>query len=465
MTTTETATLSISEASDLVRKRKLSPIELTEACLERIAALDGRLRAFITVTREDALAGAQQAAAAIARGNYKGPLHGIPIALKDLFDTAGVRTTAGSKIMGERVPAADATVTERLKAAGAILLGKLNMHEFAFGATGVNHHYGGVHNPWATDRMSGGSSSGSGAALAAGMALGALGTDTGGSIRIPSSLCGVTGLKPTYGRVSRRGVVPLSWSLDHVGPMARSAADAAVILKAIAGRDPGDGTSSDEPVPDYTKALVDARLKGVRIGVPDGFFFDNVDTESLEAIRAALFLLRDLKAQVDEVSLPHAAEAPQAVAAIMLPEALAYHRRWLAERPDDYGEDVRGRLELAALVPAVTYVEAKRLRALICEEWRTSVFDRFDLLAVPSTPAAAPPLDDDGLQTTLNLTRFTGAFNLAGLPAISVPCGFTSAGLPVGLQLVGRWWEEATVLRVAHAYQQATDWHKRAPAL
>jgi len=465
MTTTDTADLSISEAADLVRKRKLSPIELTEACLERIAALDARVRAFITVTREDAMAGAQQAAAAIAGGNYKGPLHGIPIALKDLFDTAGVRTTAGSKILRERVPTEDAEATARLKAAGAIILGKLNMHEFAFGATGLNRHYDGTHNPWGLDRMSGGSSSGSGAAVAAGMALGALGTDTGGSIRIPSSLCGVTGLKPTYGRVSRRGVVPLSWSLDHVGPIARTAADAALILKAIAGRDAGDETSSEEPVPDYAKTLADTRLKRLRIGVPDSFFFDNVDAECLEAIRAALFLLRDMKAQVDEVSLPHLAEVSAAVTAIMLPEALAYHRRWLAERPDDYGEDVRGRLELALLYPAVTYVEAKRLRTLVSEEWRASVFDRFDLLAVPTTPVAAPPLDDDGLQATLTLTRFTGAFNLTGLPAISIPCGFTSAGLPIGLQLVGRWWEEATVLRVAHAYQQATDWHKRTPAL
>ncbi|HLA17905.1 MAG TPA: amidase, partial [Dehalococcoidia bacterium] len=325
-------------------------------------------------------------------------------------------------------------------------------------------HYGGTHNPWSLDRMSGGSSSGSAAAVAAGMAMGALGTDTGGSIRIPSSLCGVTGLKPTYGRVSRRGVVPLSWSLDHVGPLARSAADAAILLKAIAGRDAGDETSGEAPVPDYTKALVDTRLKGVRIGVPDTFFFDNVDAESLDAIRAALFLLRDMKAQVDEVSLPYSAEAPQAVAAIMLPEAAAYHHRWLAERPDDYGEDVRGRLELALLFPAVTYVEAKRLRTLMSDEWRASVFDRFDLLAVPATPVPAPSLDDDTLQTTLTLTRFTGVFNLAGLPAISIPCGFTAGGLPIGLQLVGRWWEEATVLRVAHAYQQATDWHKRTPA-
>ena len=465
MTTADTADLPISEAADLVRKRKLSPIELTEACLERIAALDARVRAFITVTREDAMAGAQQAAAAIAGGNYKGPLHGIPIALKDLFDTAGVRTTAGSNILRERVPTEDAEATARLKAAGAIILGKLNMHEFAFGATGLNRHYGGTHNPWGLDRMSGGSSSGSGAAVAAGMALGALGTDTGGSIRIPSSLCGVTGLKPTYGRVSRRGVVPLSWSLDHVGPMARTAADAALILKAIAGRDDGDQTSSEEPVPDYAKTLADTRLKRLRIGVPDSFFFDNVEAECLEAIRAALFLLRDMKAEVDEVSLPHAAEAPAAAAAIMLPEALAYHHRWLAERPDDYGEDVRGRLELAALFPAVTYVEAKRLRTLMSEEWRTSVFERFDLLAVPATPVAAPTLDDDVFQTTLTLTRFTGAFNLTGLPAISIPCGFTSTGLPIGLQLVGRWWEEATALRVAHAYQQATDWHKRTPPL
>ncbi len=466
MTTTDIAQLSIAEAAALIGKRKLSPVELTESCMQRIGSLDGRLRAFITVTREDALAAAQQAATAIAGGNYKGPLHGIPIALKDLFDTAGVPTTAGSKIMAERVPTEDAEVTVRLKAAGAVLLGKLNMHEFAFGITGVNPHYGGTYNPWDTTRMSGGSSSGAGAALASAMTLGALGTDTGGSIRTPASLCGITGLKPTYGRVSRRGITPLSWALDHAGPMARSAADAAIILKVIAGHDPQDETSSEEPVPDYTKALTDQRLKHLRIGVPQEYFFDNVDDEVLKAIHAAILVLRDdLKAGVSEVSLPLIAEAPAAVSAIMLPEALAYHKRWLAERPQDYGEDVRARLEMGLLYPAVSYVQAQRFRSLIVEEWRQKVFDRVDLLAVPTTPVPAPSLDENDLQTTLTLTRFTGPFNLTGLPAISIPCGFTKGGLPIGMQLVGRWWDEATVLRAAHAYQQATDWHKRAPPL
>jgi aspartyl-tRNA(Asn)/glutamyl-tRNA(Gln) amidotransferase subunit A len=463
MTSREITHLSVAEAADLIGKRELSPVELTEACLQRIDSLDADLRAFITVTREIALAAAERAANEIAHGDHKGPLHGIPFALKDLFDTAGVRTTAGSKIMADRVPAEDSDAAARLTTAGAVLLGKLNMHEFAFGATGVNPHYGATKNPWDPTRMSGGSSSGSAAALATGMALGALGTDTGGSVRMPSSLCGTTGLKPTFGRVSRRGVVPLSWALDHVGPMARTAADAAIILRTIAGHDPRDESSSEEPVPDYTQMLEDASLNGLRVGVPREYFFDGVDAEVSEAVRAAISALDGLKAHVTDISLPHIAEASAAVTAIMLPEALAYHHRWLAERPQDYGDDLRGRLYLALLYPAVSYVQAQRLRSLIIEEWRERVFDRVDLLAVPATPVPAPRLDEDYLQTTLSLTRFTGPFNLTGQPAISVPCGFTSAGLPIGLQLVGRWWEEGTVLRAAHAYQQATDWHKRVP--
>ncbi len=466
MTTAEIARLSITQAAALISKRKLSPVEITEACLQRIGSLDARLRAFITVTREDALAAAQQAAGAIARDSYKGPLHGIPLALKDLFDTAGVRTTAGSKIMAERVPGEDAEATARLKAAGAVLLGKLNMHEFAYGATGVNPHYGPALNPWDLTRISGGSSSGSGVAVASAMALGALGTDTGGSVRIPSSLCGITGLKPTYGRVSRRGVFPLSWALDHVGPMARTAADAAIILNVIAGHDPRDESSSEEPVPDYSRLLDDPRLKGLRVGVPREYFFDDLDAEVLAAVCTAVSALGELGAQVSEISLPHIAEAPAAVDAIMLPEALAVHQRWLAERPEEYGEDVRARLEMSLLYPAVSYVQAQRLRSLIAEEWRDTVFDRVDLLAVPTTPVPAPSLEEGDLQATLALRRFTYPFNLVGLPAVSIPCGFTTAnGLPIGLQLVGRWWEEGTVLRAAHAYQRATDWHTRAPPL
>jgi aspartyl-tRNA(Asn)/glutamyl-tRNA(Gln) amidotransferase subunit A len=465
MIPSDVTVLSIAQAANLIRRKDLSPVELAQACLERIGSLDARLRAFITVTREQALVAAQRAASAIALGNLKGPLHGIPLALKDLFDTAGVRTTAGSKIMADRVPREDAEATARLKAAGAVILGKLNMHEFAYGATGVNPHYGAALNPWDPTRISGGSSSGSGAAVAAGMALGALGTDTGGSVRIPAALCGITGLKPTYGRVSRRGVIPLSWALDHVGPMARTAIDAALILKAIAGHDPGDETSSEEPVPDYAKMLEDPRLRGLRVGVPHEYFFDVVDAEVLAAVRGAISALGEMGAQVSEVSLPQIAEAPAAVNAIMLPEALAYHRRWLAERPQDYGDDVRSRLEMGLLYPAVSYIEAQRLRSLIVKKWRERVFDRVDLLAVPTTPVPAPGLEEGDLQATLTLVRFTNPFNLVGLPAVSVPCGFTSGGLPIGLQLVGRWFEEGTVLAAAHAYQQATDWHKRVPPL
>lgn len=465
-TTPELAGLTVTGAAERIKGRRLSPIELTEACLARITNLDARLRTFITVTRQEALAAAHKAATAIANGNYKGPLHGVPFALKDLFDTAGVRTTAGSRILAEHVPSEDASVTERLTEAGGVLLGKLNMHEFAFGVTGVNPHYGAIENPWGRGRSAGGSSSGSAAAVAAGMVPAALGTDTGGSIRIPAALCGITGLKPTYGRVSRRGVVTLSWSLDHVGPMARTAADVAIVLQAIAGHDPMDETSSDQPVPDYVQELEDPRnLKRVRIGVPREYFFDNVDPEALRAVQEAIKLLGERKADLIEVELPHIAEAGAAATAILLPEALAFHRRWLSERPEDYGEDVRGRLDLGLAYPAVSYVEAQRLRSLIVDEWRRQVFDKVDLLAVPTTPVPAPSLDEDVLQVTLNLTRFTNPINLLGLPAASVPCGFTAAGLPVGLQLVGRWWEEGLVLRAASAYQHATDWHTRTPPL
>ncbi len=464
MSTPELTRLSVAEAGELIRRRKLSPVELTEACLEQIGRLDGHLNAFITVIRAEAIQTARQAAQAIAKGTYKGPLHGVPLALKDLFATAGVPTTAGSQIMADHVPAEDAEVTARLKAAGAIVLGKLNLHEFAFGATGVNPHYGPVRNPWDSDRMSGGSSSGSAAAVAAGECLAALGTDTGGSIRIPASLCGVVGLKPTYGRVSRRGVVPLSWALDHVGPLARSVEDAAIVLGAIAGRDPLDESSSAEPVPDYRRGLK-GDLRGLRVGVPREHFFDKVEEDVLEAVRAAIALLGRLGAGLLEVSLPHIAEAPAAVNAIMLPEALAYHQRWLAERADDYGDDVRQRLEIAMTVLGVHYVQAQRLRQLIVQKWQREVFERVDLLATPTTPIAAVPIEESEVQTTMALVRFTGPFNLTGLPAISVPCGFTQGGLPVGLQLAGRWFEEETVLRAAHAYEQATDWHKKTPPI
>ena len=456
--------LSIAEAAELIAARKLSPVELTEALLRRLEALESRVNAFITVDGDAAIAAARTAADEITKGAAGGPLHGVPIALKDIFGVAGVRMTAGSKILAENAASQDAEATARLKAAGAVILGKLNLHEFAFGATGVNPHYGPARNPWDVERITGGSSSGSGASVAGGECAAALGTDTGGSIRIPASLCGIVGLKPTYGRVSRRGVLPLSWSLDHVGPMTRTVEDAAIILQAIAGRDAADASTSDEPLADYTQTLRGG-IQGLRIGVPKQFFFENVDAEVESAVRSAIRVLEDMGAVVTDVDVPLIAEIPGGVTAIMLPEALTYHQKWMSERPDDYGDDVRYRLELGATFLAVHYVQAQRLREMAVEAWRAEVFSKVDLIATPTTPITARPIEEGDLQVTFNLIRFTNPLNFLGVPAISVPCGFTSEGLPVGLQLGGRWWDEATILRAAHAYEQATDWHQRRPPL
>jgi len=456
--------LAVAEAAPLIAARKLSPVELTEAAIGRIEALEARLNAFITVDGDAAMAAARTAADEIAKGGARAPLHGVPIALKDIFGVAGVRMTAGSKILAENVAAEDAEATARLKAAGAVILGKLNLHEFAFGATGVNPHYGPSRNPWDPARITGGSSSGSGASVAGGECAAALGTDTGGSIRIPASLCGIVGLKPTYGRVSKRGVLPLSWSLDHVGPMTRAVEDAALILQAIAGRDAADDSTSDEPVPDYTQTLRGG-VQGLRIGIPKQFFFESVDPEVESAVRSAIGLLEEMGAILTEVDIPLIGEMPGGVTAVMLPEALAYHQRWMSERPDDYGDDVRYRLELGATYLAVHYVQAQRLREIAVEAWRAEVFSRVDLIVTPTTPITARPIEEGDLQVTFNLIRFTNPLNLLGVPAISIPCGFTGEGLPVGLQLASRWWDEATVLRAAYAYEQATDWHQRRPPL
>ena len=464
MTRAHAAQLTISEAAARIGRRELSPVELTQACLDRISGIDPRLNAFITVTADDALRAAREAEEAIARGDRRGPLHGIPLALKDLFATAGVRTTAGSRILAHHVPEEDSDAAQRLAAAGAVILGKLNLHEFAFGATGVNPHYGPARNPWNTERITGGSSSGSGAAVAAGECFAALGTDTGGSIRIPASLCGVVGLKPTFGRVSRRGVIPLSWSLDHVGPLARTVEDAAIVLQALAGHDPLDQSSSEASVPDYHAGLKDG-VKGLRVGIPARFFFESLDPEVEQAVRAAVAKLEELGAATEDVPVPYIDEIPGAVTAIMLPEALAYHQTWMAQRPEDYGDDVRYRLELGATFLAVHYVQAQRLRELAVSAWKREVFSRVDILATPATPTVAGPIDKSGLDQTFSLIRNTSPINLLGLPAVSLPCGLTSEGLPIGLQLIGRWFDEATVLRAAYAYEQATEWHTRFPPL
>jgi len=458
--------LSLAEASALLERREVSPVELTDACIARSEALDPALHAYLTPTFDAARAEAKQAEAERAAGKRRGPLHGVPFALKDLYETAGVRTTAGSKLREHFVPTADARVVELLRQAGAVQLGKLNMHEWALGATNVNKYFPSPRNPWDPGRITGGSSGGSGVAIATGMALGSLGSDTGGSIRIPASLCGITGLKPTYGRVSLRGVVPLSWSLDHAGPMARTALDCALILQAIAGYDPADPYSADVPVSDFTDGI-DEGVRGLRLGLPSTYFFDAdaVDAEVAAAVRGAVAVLEGLGATAREVDLPEVTRAARANGTVLVADAAAYHEDTLRDHPDEVQDTVLARLQGGANVSGVAYARARRTQAEFKAALR-QLFREVDLLVAPTTPVAAPRFPDgDNVATTGALTRNTGPFNLAGLPAISVPCGFTSESLPVGLMLVAPEWQEALALRAAHAFQQATDWNKRRPPL
>ncbi len=455
----------------MIATKQVSPVEVVRAHLDRIAALDPKLRAFITVCADAALESARAAEADLMAGRPVGPLHGVPWAPKDLYSTKGIRTTGGSKILADAVPAADATVVARLARAGAILLGKLNMHEFAYGPEGLNAHYGDTRNPWSADahRVAGGSSSGSGAAVAAGLTPGSLGSDTGGSIRIPASLCGITGLKPTYGRVSRAGVLPLAWSMDHVGPMTRSARDAALMLGVIAGYDPADATTSVLPVPDYGAALT-GDVKGLRVGLLRAHFTDAAAPDVRTALEAAAKQLERAGAVVDEVNLTQVTHVAAASAAIVASEALAYHAAWMRSRPQDYQPDVRERLRMGVFVSGAHYVRAQQLRALVSREIDEALARR-DVLLAPATPLTAPVLGER--ETTLGdgpsdvraaLLRCTRPFNFSGHPACAAPCGFTAGGLPIGLQIVGRPFDEATVLRVVDAYQRTTDWHTRRPA-
>jgi aspartyl-tRNA(Asn)/glutamyl-tRNA(Gln) amidotransferase subunit A len=460
----------ITELARLVATWEVSPVEVVRAHLERIEELDGRLKAFITVSGDEALSAAKAAEAAVTTGRSLGPLHGVPLGLKDLYATKGVRTTGGSRILSDWVPEQDATVVTRLTDAGGIIVGKLNMHEFAYGPEGTNIHYGHPWNPWdpKTHRIAGGSSSGSAVAVAAALCAGALGSDTGGSIRIPSALCAITGLKPTYGRVSRAGVLPLAWSLDHVGPMTRNAADAALMLTAMAGYDPQDPTSSVLPVSDYSAALT-GQVKGLRVGLLRAVFLEEADPVVRGAVEQAARTLEGLGARVEEVQIPSAAHASAASFAILAPEALTYHEQWVKSRPQDYSADILDRLRTGAFVSATQYLRAQQVRALIRNEVDGLLASR-DVLIAPTTPVPATPMGQNEL--TLNgqvqdlrssLIRFTRIFNLTGHPVASVPCGFTPEGLPVGMQILGRPFDEATVLRAADAYQRATDWHSRRP--
>jgi aspartyl-tRNA(Asn)/glutamyl-tRNA(Gln) amidotransferase subunit A len=462
--------LTLTEAAARLQRRDLSPVELTRSLLERIERYEPRLNSFITVTSEEALNAAARAEREIGAGRYRGPLHGIPLAIKDLFDTAGIRTTCGARIFADHVPGEDATVVARLKEAGAVLLGKLNLHEFAYGVSTINPHHGPTRNPWDVSRIPGGSSGGSGAAVAAGLCFGAIGTDTGGSIRIPAALCGTAGLKPTYGLVSRAGVFPLAWSLDHAGPLARRAADCAAILQAIAGLDPRDPTTRPHPLPDYRAALT-GDVRGLRIGVPREHFFDGVDPEVEAAVRAAIDLLVEQGAAVREIALPHIRHARSMLTTIVSAEAYSVHEADLRTRAEEYGDDVRARLRWGECLLASHYLKAQRARRLLCDTFE-AVLREVDLIATPATPVAALPIDsirhggsDAFAAAARTLTQMTGPFNLTGLPAISIPCGFTQDGLPIGIQLAARPFAEAALLNTAHAYEEATPWHTRRPAL
>ena len=453
---------SIREVAELVRKKKVSPVELTTACLARIDKANPALNAFITVTAESALKQAREAEAEVMRGKWRGPLHGVPIALKDLFDTAGVRTTGGSGVFKDRVPTEDAEVVDRLNAAGAVLLGKTNMHEFAFGGTSIVSYFGAVHNPWEVSHIAGGSSGGSAAAVAAGLCYGALGSDTAGSVRLPASHCGIVGLKPTYGLVSIRGVIPLSWSLDHVGPMARTTADTALLLQVIAGYDAQDTTSEEMSVPDYSKAL-GTRVSSIRIGVPREFFFADLDPEIDTAMKEALSVLERITAGIRDVSLlANTMETLRDV--VRAAEAYAYHREYVTKTPELYQPLTLKRIRAGAEVTTPAYIQGRRDLAQVrrtAGKWLESV----DVLVTPTLPITPPTISDPRADDILPAVRNTSPFDVNGWPAISLPCGFTSKGLPIGLQIIGPHGGEEVVFQLAHAYEQATDWHKRRPQL
>jgi aspartyl-tRNA(Asn)/glutamyl-tRNA(Gln) amidotransferase subunit A len=443
-------------------RRERSPVEVVEELLARIARLDPELRCHITVTPERAVADARAAEAEIARGAVRGPLHGVPIGIKDLIDVAGVRCTSGSRILAEHVPSRDAAVTERLRAAGAVCLGKHNLHEFAYGVTNTNPHWGACRNPWDRERVPGGSSGGGGAALAAGLCALAVGTDTGGSIRIPAAACGVVGLKPTLGRVSRRGVFPLAWSLDHVGPMARTVEDAALMLAAIAGPDPEDPWCAARPVEDLTSDL-ERGVAGLRLGVPRPYFFDGLDPEVEREVERALGTLERLGARRIECDARPLARAYTAFHAMLASEASAAHERWMRERPGDYGDLTRRALALGYFVSAVDYVNARREQARIRVAF-AAMFETVDLLVTPALPRTALAIGEPvSREPSEAWNRLLVPFNLAGLPALSIPCGFDAAGLPIGLQIVGAPFDEARVLRAGRAYERETEWHRRRP--
>jgi len=463
--------LSLAEAARLVRSREISPVELVDACLRHVEAVNPDIVAYISVYQEQAREVAKAAEIMARAGHFLGPLHGLPIAIKDNIALEGLRTTAGSKVLADWVPDHDATVAARLRSAGAVFVGKTNMHEFAWGGTTDNPHYGATRNPWNTNRFPAGSSGGSGAAVAACTCLGALGTDTGGSIRLPSAINGITGIRPTYGRVSNHGIIPLAWSMDTCGPMARSVQDCAIMFNVVAGPDGRDGACATQGVDDCTADLARG-VERLRVGVVPGYFFHHLQPPVYDAVKAALATLEGLGAQIVDVDIRNIHGNISAQLTIEPAEPSAYHQRWLRERPDDYGADVRTLLEVGELLLATHYIQAQRYRTLLRAEF-VEAFKSVDVFLCPTLPFTATEVGamkvviENGTEEDMlsAIMQYTGVPSLTGLPSLALPCGFDHDGLPVGMQLIGRPFDEATLFRVGAAFQGATDFHRRRPAL
>jgi aspartyl-tRNA(Asn)/glutamyl-tRNA(Gln) amidotransferase subunit A len=463
------AALSCAQLAASIRGKEVSCVAAMEATLERAKAVQPKLNCFIRIDAEAALAAARTADQALARGEARGALHGVPMAHKDMYYRSGRASTCGSKILHERPAGSTATALERLDAAGAIQFGVLNMAEFAFNPTGHNWHYGHCRNPWDPQRITGGSSSGSGSAVAARAAFAALGSDTGGSIRLPAHFCGISGIKPTYARVSRAGAMPLSFSMDTVGPLTRTVQDAALILQAIAGADPRDPTCENRPVPDWMAEL-ERPIAGLRIGRPRQYFYDDCDREVEAAMAASLDTFRKLGAVVLDIDIPELNAWNAAGTIIIGAEASAYHGNWLRTRAQDYSEQLRGRLEQGLAIPAASYIDALRMRGAALREFCERVFSKVDVLHAPVVPFATPTIEETDIgageaaaKLLARVTRLTRPGNYLGLPAVCANAGFSASGMPIGMQLLARPWDESSALRAGHAFQRATDFHLRAP--
>jgi aspartyl-tRNA(Asn)/glutamyl-tRNA(Gln) amidotransferase subunit A len=466
----EPALMSLTAVAKAIADKRVSSREVSQSCLARIARWQPHLNAFMAIEADEALKAADAADAAIGTGGRRGPLHGVPLAHKDMYYETGKVVTCGSRIRREFVAATTSTALQRLKDAGTVRLGSLQMAEFAYGPTGHNSHYGPVHNPFALDRITGGSSSGSGAAVAARLTFAALGSDTGGSIRMPAHFCGVTGLKTTVGRLSRAGAMPLSQSLDTVGPLARTAEDCAILLGLMAGADPADPTAISGPVPDYA-AATSGSIKGLTIGVPTAFYVEDLDAEVAGVLEETIATLRREGANIVRVELPDQRQLSAASQLVLAVEAAAFHKRWMIERAQDYGPQVRMRLQNGLAIPGVSYLEAVRWRGPALAAHQEAVAGA-DAVVAPVSPVPAPTIAEsdvgnspDAEAVIQRLTRFTRPINYLGLPSLSIPCGFTRGGLPVGMQLVGRSFDEATLLRIGAAFQRATDFHEKVPQL